>query len=78
MDFMLKQGLAMRKCIEYKQKTNPIWKNGCDMVVSGLDVPGEGEHKVSFGRSAFDYSVIWIFGSVARIHATHPSPVIAT
>lgn len=45
-DFMLKLGLAMRKWIEYKQKTDPIWKNGCDVVVSGPDVPGEGEHKV--------------------------------
>lgn len=45
-DFMLKLGLAMRKWIEYKQNTDPIWKNGCDVVVSGPDVPGEGEHKV--------------------------------
>ena len=45
-DFMLKLGLAMRKWIEYKQKTDPVWKNGCDVVVSGPDVPGEGEHKV--------------------------------
>lgn len=46
-DFMLKLGLAMRKWIEYKQNTDPVWKNGCDVVVSGPDVPGEGEHKVS-------------------------------
>ena len=45
-DFMLKLGLAMRKWIEYKQQTDPMWKNGCDVVVSGPDVPGEGEHKV--------------------------------
>ena len=45
-DFMLKLGLAMRKWIEYKQKTDPVWQNGCDVVVSGPDVPGEGEHKV--------------------------------
>ncbi|KAL7536399.1 hypothetical protein ACHAXR_007140 [Thalassiosira sp. AJA248-18] len=45
-DFMLKLGLAMRKWIEYKQETDPVWKNGCDVVVSGPDVPGEGEHKV--------------------------------
>ena len=46
-DFMLKLGLAMRKWIEYKQETDPLWKNGCDVVVSGPDGPGEGEHKVS-------------------------------
>lgn len=45
-DFMLKLGLAMRKWIQYKQETDPAWKNGCDVVVSGPDVPGEGEHKV--------------------------------
>jgi len=45
-DFMLKLGLAMRKWIEYKQKTDDAWRNGCDVVVSGPDVPGEGEHKV--------------------------------
>ena len=47
-DFMLKLGLAMRKWIQYKQETDPLWKNGCDVVVSGPDVPGEGEHKASF------------------------------
>jgi 5'-3' exoribonuclease 1 len=48
-DFMLKLGLAMRKWVQYKQQTDPLWKNGCDVVVSGPDVPGEGEHKVSTG-----------------------------
>lgn len=47
-DFMLKLGLAMRRWVEYKQQTDPMWKNGCDVVVSGPDVPGEGEHKVSY------------------------------
>ncbi|KAL7485574.1 hypothetical protein ACHAW6_011180 [Cyclotella cf. meneghiniana] len=45
-DFMLKLGLALRKWIEYKQETDAEWRNGCDVVVSGPDVPGEGEHKV--------------------------------
>ena len=51
-DFMLKLGLAMRKWIEYKQETDVEWRNGCDVVVSGPDVPGEGEHKVSVFRDS--------------------------
>ena len=43
---MLKLGLAMRKWVEYKQRSDPDWRNGADVVVSGPDVPGEGEHKV--------------------------------
>ena len=45
-DFMLKLSLATRKWVEYKQKTDPFWRDGADVVVSGPDVPGEGEHKV--------------------------------
>lgn len=45
-DFMLKLSLAMNKWIEFKQKTDPFWKNGAKVVFSGPDVPGEGEHKV--------------------------------
>ena len=43
---MLKLSLAMKKWIEYKQATDPFWKNGADVVFTGPDVPGEGEHKV--------------------------------
>lgn len=45
-DFMLKLGIAMTKWIEFKQKSDPFWKNGADVVFTGPDVPGEGEHKV--------------------------------
>lgn len=45
-DFMLKLSIAMTKWIEFKQKTDPFWKNGADVVFTGPDVPGEGEHKV--------------------------------
>ena len=38
--------LAMQKWVEYKMKTDPFWKNGATVIVSGPDVPGEGEHKV--------------------------------
>ena len=45
-DFMLKLSLAMQKWVEFKMQTDPFWKQGADVIVSGPDVPGEGEHKV--------------------------------
>lgn len=46
-DFMLKLSLALQKWVEFKMETDPFWKAlGADVVVSGPDVPGEGEHKV--------------------------------
>ena len=45
-DFMLKLSIAMTKWVEFKMKTDPYWRNGADVIVSGPDIPGEGEHKV--------------------------------
>jgi 5'-3' exoribonuclease 1 len=47
-DFMLKLSLALQKWVDYKMKTDPFWQTqGANVViVSGPDVPGEGEHKV--------------------------------
>lgn len=45
-DFMLKLSLALQKWVQYKLDTDPIWQTGADVIVSGPDVPGEGEHKV--------------------------------
>lgn len=45
-DFMLKLSLAMQKWVDYKIKTDPFWMNGAQVIVSGPDLPGEGEHKV--------------------------------
>jgi 5'-3' exoribonuclease 1 len=45
-DFMLKLSIALQKWVEFKMKTDPFWQNGAHVIVSGPDVPGEGEHKV--------------------------------
>ena len=45
-DFMLKLSLAMKKWVEFKMETDEFWKNGADVIVTGPDIPGEGEHKV--------------------------------
>lgn len=45
-DFMLKLSIAMQKWVEFKMQTDEFWKQGADVIVSGPDVPGEGEHKV--------------------------------
>jgi 5'-3' exoribonuclease 1 len=45
-DFMLKLSLALQKWVDYKMKTDPFWQNGAKVIISGPDVPGEGEHKV--------------------------------
>lgn len=45
-EFMFKLSLAFQRWIEYKMKTDQFWKNGAEIVFSGPNVPGEGEHKV--------------------------------
>jgi 5'-3' exonuclease len=45
-DFMYRLGTAFRHWIDYKMKTDPFWREGAEVVFSGPDVPGEGEHKV--------------------------------
>jgi 5'-3' exoribonuclease 1 len=45
-DFMLKLSYALQKWVAYKMETDPFWATGANVIVSGPDVPGEGEHKV--------------------------------
>jgi 5'-3' exoribonuclease 1 len=45
-DFMFRLGIAFRRWIAYKMETDPFWQSGAEVVFSGPDVPGEGEHKV--------------------------------
>jgi 5'-3' exonuclease len=43
---MLKLSLALQRWVEFKMTSDPFWKDGASVIVSGPDVPGEGEHKV--------------------------------
>lgn len=45
-DFMTKLAVALEKWVEYKVQNDKFWKNGANVIISGPDVPGEGEHKV--------------------------------
>ena len=46
-DFMYKLGLAFQKWIDFKVENDPFWiENSAEVIFSGPDVPGEGEHKV--------------------------------
>lgn len=45
-EFMFKLSLAFQRWIEHKMKTDLFWKTGAEIVFSGPNVPGEGEHKV--------------------------------
>ena len=60
-DFMYKLGLAFQKWIEFKVENDPFWvENGAEVIFSGPDVPGEGEHKVmDYVRSARENDPAW-------------------
>jgi len=45
-EFMFRLGIAFRRWIAYKMETDEFWKTGAEVVLSGPDVPGEGEHKI--------------------------------
>jgi 5'-3' exoribonuclease 1 len=45
-DFMLKLSLALQRWVAFKMETDLFWKGGARVIVSGPDVPGEGEHKI--------------------------------
>lgn len=45
-EFMYRLGIAFRRWISYKMETDQFWRDGAEVVFSGPDVPGEGEHKV--------------------------------
>mmetsp|Transcript_29497 Transcript_29497/g.57741 ORF Transcript_29497/g.57741 Transcript_29497/m.57741 type:complete len:554 (-) Transcript_29497:445-2106(-) len=45
-EFMKKLSFSFKKWLENKIKFDPEWQQGCDIIFSGSEVPGEGEHKI--------------------------------
>lgn len=36
----------MQLWINHKMTNDPAWQQGCEVIFSGAEVPGEGEHKI--------------------------------
>lgn len=44
--FMTDLSLRFRQWIDEKMSSDPAWQQGCNIIFSGSEVPGEGEHKI--------------------------------
>lgn len=51
--FMYDLSIRFQKWIHHKMSTDPAFQQGCNIVFSGPEVPGEGEHKI------MDYVRAW-------------------
>lgn len=51
--FMYDLSIRFQKWIHHKMSTDPAFQQGCNIVFSGPEVPGEGEHKI------MDYIRAW-------------------
>ncbi|CAN8071157.1 unnamed protein product [Agarophyton chilense] len=45
-EFMFELSQRFRKWIHEKMSSDPAWQQGCTVVFSGSEAPGEGEHKI--------------------------------
>jgi 5'-3' exoribonuclease 1 len=45
-EFMLNLSWSFKKWLEKKINSDKEWQQGCDVIFSGAEVPGEGEHKI--------------------------------
>jgi 5'-3' exoribonuclease 1 len=45
-EFMNNLSQSFKKWLEKKMKYDTEWQQGCDIIFSGAEVPGEGEHKI--------------------------------
>ena len=56
--FMSDLSVSFKEWLVYKTKNDPEWQQGCDVIFSGPEVPGEGEHKImNFIRKMKKYSI---------------------
>ena len=56
--FMSDLSVSFKEWIGNKIKTDPEWQQGCDVIFSGSEVPGEGEHKImNFIRKMKKYDI---------------------
>ena len=56
--FMSDLSVSFKEWLEYKTKNDPEWQQGCDVIFSGPEVPGEGEHKImNFIRKMKKYPI---------------------
>jgi len=56
--FMSDLSFSFKEWIGNKIKTDPEWQQGCDVIFSGSEVPGEGEHKImNFIRKMKKYDI---------------------
>jgi len=44
--FMKRLSQSFKKWLAKKIRNDPEWQQGCDIIFSGSEVPGEGEHKI--------------------------------
>eukprot|EP00188_Purpureofilum_apyrenoidigerum_P005351 Plantae.Rhodophyta-Purpureofilum_apyrenoidigerum.ctg6890.p1 GENE.Plantae.Rhodophyta-Purpureofilum_apyrenoidigerum.ctg6890~~Plantae.Rhodophyta-Purpureofilum_apyrenoidigerum.ctg6890.p1 ORF type:complete len:679 (+),score=115.02 Plantae.Rhodophyta-Purpureofilum_apyrenoidigerum.ctg6890:186-2222(+) len=44
--FMQELSRKFKSWIHYKMSTDSAWQQGCEVIFSGSEVPGEGEHKI--------------------------------
>ncbi|KAI0559013.1 5'-3' exoribonuclease [Gracilaria domingensis] len=45
-EFMFELSRRFREWIHHKMSSEPAWQQGCTVIFSGSEAPGEGEHKI--------------------------------
>mmetsp|Transcript_11284 Transcript_11284/g.20392 ORF Transcript_11284/g.20392 Transcript_11284/m.20392 type:complete len:658 (+) Transcript_11284:94-2067(+) len=58
-EFMFELSKRFKAWIKHKMSTDPCWQQGCNVVFSGPESPGEGEHKIMDCVRAWRSSSDW-------------------